>query len=89
MTLENVEAADVLVMDVDEDIFRAFRTEVGWVLVCETSVRLLANWQEISRVELPDIVRQAEWDDGVLVVRDDEGAAVTISNRDGTLNVVP
>lgn len=88
MAFENVEATKVHVIDADEDILRVFRTKVGWILVCETSVRLHANGQEVSRAELPDVVQEASWEEGVLVVRDDRGATVGISVDDRTLCVI-
>jgi hypothetical protein len=40
------------------------------VLVCETSVRLVAGPDEISRIELADTVRRAWWTTGDLQIQD-------------------
>ena len=48
---------DPVTLRVDEDLLVVFRTAAGWVLVCETSVRLVACREEISRIELADTVR--------------------------------
>ena len=40
-------------LSADEDLLLVFRTEAGWVLVCETSVRLV-----IGRESLPDRARR-------------------------------
>lgn len=88
MTLENSELVDVRVIDADEDIVRAFRTNAGWILVCETSVRLHTGVEEGHRIELPDVVDDAAWDNTVLVVRDTQGRTIGVSTGGGLLGVI-
>jgi hypothetical protein len=66
------------VLDVDEDLLLVFRIESGWLLVCETSVRLIAEKEETSRIELGDVVEQVRWESGNLVVEDARGATARI-----------
>ncbi|HVL98145.1 MAG TPA: hypothetical protein VM324_02490 [Egibacteraceae bacterium] len=49
------------VFDVDEDIVTVFWIREGWLVVCETSVRLLSSRGEACRLELPDVVVSARW----------------------------
>jgi hypothetical protein len=52
---------------VDDDITFAFARGSDFVLVCETSIRLLRNGRELSRLELGDVVEEAHWDLDTLV----------------------
>src|SRR3984957_6837304 len=61
---------DPVVLSADEDLLLVFRTEAGWVLVCETSVRLVTGQEEASRIELGDTVRRAWWTGAGLQVED-------------------
>ncbi len=88
MALERAEASVVQVIDTDEDILRVFKSDSSWILVCETSVRLHTGGQVASRVELPGVVRDATWDGGVLVVRNDRGGTVSLLASDGELRVI-
>jgi len=63
---------DPVVLSADEDLLLVFRTEAGWVLVLETSVRLVTG-REISRIELADTVRRAWWSGAGLQVEDARG----------------
>jgi hypothetical protein len=76
---------DPSVLTVDEDLLFVFKTENGWLLVCETSVRLLIGREEQSRVELGDVVERAHWSDGQLHVEDARGMMTAISIVDGRL----
>lgn len=55
-------------VEVDEDLVSAYRTEDGWVLVCETSVRRLMGWEQTTRLELPDVVVHHTWTGDLLSV---------------------
>jgi len=88
MALENSEPVDVHVIDVDEDIVRVFKTNMGWILVCETSLRLHTSMEEVHRIELPDVVDDATWDNSVLMVRDTQGGAIAVSASGDTLKVI-
>lgn len=61
---------DPVVLDVDEDMLIVFVVDEGWLVVCETSVRLIREGQERSRVELPDMVLEARWRGSKLGVLD-------------------
>ncbi|NJL29141.1 MAG: hypothetical protein HC897_15290 [Thermoanaerobaculia bacterium] len=71
----------------DEDIVTAFKVEGGWLLVCETSLRLIVDGVETSRLELPDVVTSALWRDGLLGVRCDDGSDITVAAIAGGLEV--
>jgi len=71
----------------DEDIVTAFKVESGWLLVCETSLRLIVDGVETSRLELPDVVTSALWRDGILGVRCDDGSDTTVAATAGSLAV--
>jgi hypothetical protein len=58
--------------------------EAGWVLVCETSVRLVTG-REISRVELADTVRRAWWSEADLQVKDARGTTTALTVVDDRL----
>lgn len=77
--------ADPDVLQFDEDLLLVFRVESGWLLVCETSVRLVVGREEISKVELGDVVEQARWEGGNLLVEDDRGITTRIGVGEGRL----
>jgi hypothetical protein len=62
----------------DEDLVTVFRRAATWVAVCETSVRLIKDKTEISRVELGDVVANMRLDGDVLWVVDSRGAEVRV-----------
>jgi hypothetical protein len=76
---------DPSVLAVDEDLLFVFRTENSWVLVCETSVRLIVGQDERSRVELSDVIERAYWNEGQLHVEDARGMTATMKVMDGQL----
>jgi hypothetical protein len=76
---------DPSVIRVDEDLLYAFKTENGWLLVCETSVRLIIGQEEQSRVELGDVIERAHWSDGQLYVEDARGITAAMTVTDGRL----
>lgn len=62
-------AGEVGSIDCDEDIVVVFRVEGRWLLVCESSLRLVGRaGDELSRLELPDVVASARWVEGRLSV---------------------
>jgi hypothetical protein len=67
-------------VDVDEDLLYVFRLESGWVLVCETSVRLTDNRHELDRIEFDDVVEAAYWRHRSLVVRQLSSSTETAIN---------
>ena len=70
---------DPCVLTVDEDLLFVFRTHIGWLLVCETSVRLVIGQDERSRVELGDVVERVYWSEGRLHVEDARGVTTAMS----------
>jgi hypothetical protein len=71
----------------DEDIVTAFKVESGWLLVCETSLRLIVDGVETSRLELPDVVASALWKDALLGVRCDDGSVITVAATAASIEV--
>jgi hypothetical protein len=76
--LPNEPGADPDVLDVDEDLLLVFRTEAGWLLVCETSVRLIINQEETSRIEVGDVIERARWAEGRIVLEDARGITTSV-----------
>jgi hypothetical protein len=77
------------VLTVDEDLLFVFNTGVGWVLVCETSVRLITGQDHVSRIDLADTVERAWWTGGRLQVEDAQGTVTAITVTDNRLAVIP
>lgn len=50
-----------VVLRTDEDLLVAIKTEGGWVLVCETSVRLITGQDEACRIDLGEVIERAWW----------------------------
>jgi hypothetical protein len=78
---------DPSVLTVDEDLLFVFKAENAWLLVCETSVRLIIGREERSRVELGDVVEQARWREGQLQVEDARGITASMRVADGRLTL--
>jgi len=76
---------DPCVLAVDEDLLFVFKAENGWLLVCETSVRLIIGQEERSRVELGDVIERAHWNEGQLHVEDARGITASMRVTDGRL----
>jgi hypothetical protein len=70
---------------VDEDLLFVFRTNDGWLLVCETSVRLVIGQGERSRIEFGDVIERAYWSGEQLHVEDARGITTAISVTSGRL----
>jgi hypothetical protein len=62
----------------DEDLVTAFLVPDGWLLVCETSVRLLGPTLELARVELGEVVAEAWLEGSELIVRNLTGAKTRV-----------
>jgi hypothetical protein len=76
---------DPFVLAVDEDLLFVFRAYNGWLLVCETSVRLVIGQDERSRIELSDVIERAYWSGGQLHVEDARGITTAMSVTGGRL----
>jgi hypothetical protein len=74
-----------IMVSADEDIRFAFAVPDGWLLVCETSVRLVGGNGEVSRLELGEVLLAARWEASQLVVRDAAGDDVKVVISDGRL----
>lgn len=70
------------IFEVDEDLLFVFNLGSRWLLVCETSLRLLTDGIELDRIELGEVVESARWESDSLVVRDSRGF-VTRARADG------
>jgi hypothetical protein len=73
------------VISVDEDLRFVFAGENHWLLVCETSIRLITAGNEVSRLEFGDPIVLARWKGGRLRVRDESGRDTEIDIVDGRL----
>jgi hypothetical protein len=78
---------DPCVLAVDEDLLFAFKTENSWLLVCETSVRLIIGQEERSRVEFGDVIERAYWSQGQLQIQDGQGRTTSVSVAGGQLSL--
>ena len=63
------------------------QAENGWLLVCETSVRLIIGQEEGSRIEFGDVIERAHWSEGQLYVEDTGGKATSMRVTDGRLTL--
>lgn len=88
MAFGSLEPLVVDVIDAEEDIVTVFKATVGWIIVCETSIRLHAGQEEVHRLELSDVVVGAIWDDGMLMVRDIRGGTNVVSVSAESLDVI-
>jgi hypothetical protein len=77
--------ADPDILDVDEDLLFVFKAEAGWLLVCETSIRLIVGREETCRIEIGDVIERARWNERHLLVEDASGATTTIHISDERL----
>lgn len=50
-----------LAFETDEDLLAAFEDPLGWVLVCETSIRRVDGQRETARIELADVIESFSW----------------------------
>lgn len=78
VVLPREKAADPDVLDVDEDLLFVFKIDPGWLLVCETSVRLIIEHEETSRIEAGDVIERAQWTKGHLLIEDARGVTTPI-----------
>jgi hypothetical protein len=70
--------ADPFLIEVDEDILTVFRVSAKWLVVCETSIRLISNGSETDRIELGDVVEVTRWDGDRLTVEDMRGSTISL-----------
>ena len=82
-------AAEPVTIGVDEDLLFVFKVDLGWLVVCETSVRLLAEQGELTRVECGDVIETARWDSGRLIALEQSGAKIAVTVKAGELVIEP
>jgi hypothetical protein len=80
---------DPAVLAVDEDLLFAFCTEAGWVLVCETSVRLITGQDQTSRIDLAEVVERAWWTGETLQIQDAQGTVTPVTVTGNRLAAIP
>lgn len=79
------EQGEPQMMSVDEDVHFVFSLAEGWLLICESSVRLLVEQQEVSRLETGEVLVSARWEGAYLVVGDTTGGQMKIRIIQGRL----
>lgn len=72
---------------VDEDILQVYLAGDAWLVVCETSVRLLLDGQEISTIQLGEVVETSRLRGDQLTIRDVAGAVSAIGVTSGGLAI--
>lgn len=87
VTLPEREHEDVETFELDEDILLVFRVPQGWLIVCETSARLRTPAGETVRLQFPDVVTDARWEDGSMVVEIWERGPIRVVVEEGSLRV--
>jgi len=82
--------AEVNTIECDDDIITVFRCADLWLLVCESSLQLSGHAAgEVSRIELSDVVDEAQWDQDVLTINCGDGASVRVAVEACELKVLP
>jgi hypothetical protein len=76
---------DPHVLHADEDLLFVFKTENKWLLVCETSVRLIVGQQERSRLDFGEVIERAHWAEGRLFLEDANGVTSQVTVTDDRL----
>ncbi|MGH3721035.1 MAG: hypothetical protein ACRDRI_19750 [Pseudonocardiaceae bacterium] len=77
---------DLVEVWTDEDILFVFAAPGGeWLMVCETSVRLLDGDRELSRVELAEAIADVRWNRPYLLVNDVSGISIRVTLVEGGL----
>lgn len=71
----------------DEDLRFVFGIGEDWIFVCETSVRLIVDGQEVSRLEFGEVLHAARWEASQLVIRDANGHDLRVVVADGELAI--
>ncbi len=82
-------AREPITICADEDLLFIFKVDLGWLAVCETSVRLLAEQGELDRIECGDVIETARWDSGRLIVSEQSGARIAVTVKAGELAIDP
>jgi hypothetical protein len=79
---------DPVVISADEDIRLAFAVADDWLLVCETSARLVrSDNHEVSRLEFGEVVLAARREGPALVLRDASDQEIKVVVHEGRLAI--
>jgi hypothetical protein len=62
-----------------------FAVAEGWLLICETSARLVRDSQMVSRLDFREVLLAARWEDSWLIVRDASGHDIKVIVHEGRL----
>lgn len=82
--------SDVCAIDCDEDIVTVFKVDERWLLVCESSLRLVSGGAlDLSRIEMPDVVTDERWDQGQFLIRCADGSRFKIVVFGDSLEITP
>lgn len=77
-------------VDCDEDIVVVFGLSGRWLLVCESSLRLVGDDAvEWSRLEMPDVVTDVRWMQGRLAVYCGDESRFEVVVADDGLEIAP
>ncbi len=87
VVLPLADGEEPVVVSADEDLRFVFAVPEGWILVCETSVRLVVDGQEASRLEFGEVLLAARWEGSLLVVGDANGHDAMVAVAGGRLVV--
>jgi hypothetical protein len=86
ITVSTESGVDSRFLETDEDLLFVFKVEPGWLLVCESSVRLASeDGREVERIELGDVASVAAWESDTLVIEEARGRVVKMRLSDGQL----
>jgi hypothetical protein len=80
---------DPAVLTLDEDLLVVFGIPAGWVLVCETSVRLITGQDQAARIDLADTVEHAWWTGENLHIQDSRGTVTAVTVTANRMAVIP
>lgn len=81
--------SDPLEIRTDEDIVMVFVVGRRWLLICETSLRLFDGAEPVARVESGEVVAEARWEEGQLLIHDLGGGLTRVRIANGGLEVEP
>jgi hypothetical protein len=59
--------------DIDEDILEVFCLSPGWLIVCETSLRLLVEHRETARLQYPEVLAATYIEGNQIIVLESDG----------------
>jgi hypothetical protein len=69
-------------VDVDEDILEVFWIPDCWLIVCETSLRLVVDERETARLQYREVILEAHLEEGQLIVKEADGCLSRVNIND-------